>query len=707
MKLFKKRNKKHSSFWGGHADARIGSDAGQASMTMSWIVRQRRICLWHDFLLLAMTIVFAFPFSSHAQPVTPANKYPRTANVYLSTIEKSDYDKLAQYDLLVLIPEIQFYNPDFFAYARAKNPNIIILPYIYSGQLNIEGQDDIYSSLKRDFAALATPERYLYSPEHNKIDIWRNALFLMNPKTDWVEVMPKLVKEKILDTGLWDGIFYDEFDASITHFSSGNIDINNDGSRDEPAVVNRQWQEGMVTLLENTRKLIGEQYYIVINGDSLASYQPEINGRMFESFPTPWEGRGAWLDSMRSYFQLSKENRTPNTTIINTTAAGRGDQYSYSLMRYGLASTLLGNGYSSYNQGMGSHAQAWLYDEYAATLGSPVAQMVNVLKGGTDLAPSLWRRDFAQGAVFVNATDEPQQLSLTQDFERVHGLQDPTVNTGEITNEVTLRAKDGILLMKPLEKITGTPFINGAFARVFTTRGIIKRTGFFSYNSLAPGGATIIQLSPAESPWIRTIAAVANRLEYFDDVGKRVRSILPYGEKFKGSLTFAIGDIAGDGRRQIVAIPLTGGSLHIRSFTLNGGAGTVNANVTTERVNKHSIAIIPGSHNMPGSIVIGAGARHRPIVSIYRTNGTLVTTWGAFEGSFLSGVSVAVLDSPTPTVVVGRNAPGKAEVRLFDRSGKLQGLFFAFRPAAQNGVTPAISDVDGDGIPELMALTTQ
>ncbi len=675
------------------------------------LVLRKSTLLIPSLLLLSLTLttpVFAqTPISTPKVPLTPADKFPRIANIYLGTINRSDYDKLASYDLLVIIPEIRYYNPDFFAYARAKNPNIIILPYIYSAQVNIEGLDDSASDLKRSFFEAATAERYLYTSTHQRVDVWKNIIFSMNVTTDWPDVWPQVVKQKVLDTGLWDGIFYDVVEGSTTHYANGDIDINNDGVRDDPETINRAWRHGMGRLLTNTRSVIGPSYYIVINGSSVAEYQAPINGRMFESFPTPWEGRGRWIDTMSLYAAQAAQNTTPLTTIINTTTRDKGSQYDYQLMRYGLASALLGNGYSSFDFGSSDHHQVWTYDEYNASLGRPIASAVDIINNSSNIVPSVWRRDFEQGATFVNATDKPIELQLTQDFERIHGLQDPRVNTGQITSDVALGPKDGILLMKPLEKIIGTPFINGAFARVFTTDGVVKRTGFFSYNAVAPGGSTIVTLPPSESASVRTIAAVGSQLEFYDDAGGRIKTIKPYGEKFKGSITFALGDIAGSGRRQIVTIPGTGGTLHIRSFTLEGTVGTVNANVRTERVNKHSIAIIPGGNGKPGSIVIGAGTKHKPIVSIYHANGTLSTTWGAFEGAFLSGVSVAVVNGPTLTIVVGRNAPGKGEVRLFDPSGKLQGLFFAYRPTAVSGVVPASTDVDGDGIPELLALTTK
>ncbi len=657
-----------------------------------------------SYLLLTSLI---FPSALKAQPLTPSTKFPRTANIYLNTINRSDYAALARYDVLVLIPEIQYYNPDFFAYARKQHPDIIILPYIYSAQVNIQGLDDTLSDLKRSFLTLATPERYLYTPTRERVDIWQHVIFAMNLNGDWPDVWPALVKQKVLDTGLWDGIYYDVVDDSITHFAEGNIDMNNDGLRDDPTLLNTQWRAGMTRLLRNTRSIIGAEKYIVVNGSSLEDYQGAINGRMFESFPTPWEGRGRWLDSMQSYLGLSLKNTSPLSTIINTNTRDKGTEMNYQQMRFGLASTLLGNGYSSFDFGPSHHAQLWWYDEYATALGRPTTGAVDLRTNSSTLAPSLWRRDFERGAAIVNSSDGPQHVDFSEDFEHLRGLQDASVNNGMITSVLDLNAHDGIVLLKPLEKIVNASYPNGAFARVFTADGQIKRTGFFSYTPLVTGGNIIAEIPKGESTSIN-IASVGNALQWVDDNGTILRTIRPYGSTFNGTFTFTLGDLTGDGVPEIVTIPTSNGSLHVRSFTLSGVPSIAQFNIQSERVRKNSIAVIPPPPTGGSAlIVVGPAAGKKPIVSVYQINGTLKQRWGAFEGSFLSGLSVAVDPHRPSTILVGRNAPGKGEVRLFTSAGRLEGLFFAFRSTSNAGALVASADVDGDGVAEILALTTR
>lgn len=61
----------------------------------------------------------------------------------------------------------------------------------------------------------------------------------------------------------------------------------------------------------------------------------------------------------------------------------------------------------------------------------------------------LWRRDFQEGIVLVNATSSTQVVSLGAMFQKIDGAQDHIVNSGELTDQVSLPSSDGIILLYP------------------------------------------------------------------------------------------------------------------------------------------------------------------------------------------------------------------------------------------------------------------
>lgn len=60
---------------------------------------------------------------------------------------------------------------------------------------------------------------------------------------------------------------------------------------------------------------------------------------------------------------------------------------------------------------------------------------------------NLWRRDFTNGTVLLNATATSQVVTLgTGTFHRISGTQDATTNSGTLVTSVTIPANDGLLL---------------------------------------------------------------------------------------------------------------------------------------------------------------------------------------------------------------------------------------------------------------------
>jgi len=140
-------------------------------------------------------------------------------------------------------------------------------------------------------------------------------------------------------------LMFDSVEDSLARFSHNGLDINGDGRADSLDTVDSLWQQGLVRLFTTTRDSIGNGKLMIINGSSLPGYQGKINGRMFETFPAPWEGDGSWTASMEQYLQkLPGQNYPPTLYVINANTNNTGKKDDYQKMRFGLASTLMGDG---------------------------------------------------------------------------------------------------------------------------------------------------------------------------------------------------------------------------------------------------------------------------------------------------------------------------------------------------------------------------
>ncbi len=92
---------------------------------------------------------------------------------------------------------------------------------------------------------------------------------------------------------------------------------------------------------------------------------------------------------------LPEENLLPQIQIINANTDNRNKMDSYREMRFGLASTLLGNGYYSFDSGDQNHAQRWWYDEYDNYLGKSISSSINLLNpGNNEIKPGFLAKRF-------------------------------------------------------------------------------------------------------------------------------------------------------------------------------------------------------------------------------------------------------------------------------------------------------------------------
>lgn len=645
------------------------------------------------------------PQEADARLNVPSDKYVRSANYYLragTAIRASDYPLLAKYDLLVLPAEAQVYNYYMFAELRRLNPDITILAYVPSKSYNHAWND----SLHRKLAARIDPSWWLLDPSGNRISIWPGTEML-NTVSGWNRELPAFVNEEIWSTGLWDGIFYDEFSANVSWVNGGWIDLHRDGVQDDPHLADTAWERATVNLLRETRSLLGPDAVIVTNGDSTASLQPFVNGRMFESFPTPWHGAGRWEDSVSSYLGLHLMVGYRPTFIINGNSGNSGDSNDYRKMRYTLASTLMGDGFFSYDFGDQDHGQLWWYDEQDAQLGAPLGPASNQTGSGSAIAPGVWRRDFERGVVLLNSTGQTQVVHFDAELEHLKGTQDPFINDGSLAKAVAIPAHDGVILLKPVMRITGSAFQNGSFAHIYSMEGAAIRNGFFTQAG-GGSGQVIIDDLDGDGRDERIVAGDTEVTVFGDD--DRVRATFrPYGSGYRLGINIAVGDLDGNGSKEIVTGASLGGGPHIRIFNrdgrlLNPGFFAFNSLLR----GGVSVATADIYGNGREVILAGAGPGGGPHVRLFNVYGSIVSEFFAYDSRFRGGVRVAAGDldgDGLDEVVTGAGPGGGPHVRVWSAWGRPLKSFFAGDPSYRGGVQVAVTDTDGDGIDEIAAMT--
>ncbi|MDB5309655.1 MAG: Alkaline phosphatase [Gemmataceae bacterium] len=104
---------------------------------------------------------------------------------------------------------------------------------------------------------------------------------------------------------------------------------------------------------------------------------------------------------------------------------------------------------------------------------------------------------------------------------------------------------------------------------------------------------------------------------------------------------------------------------------------------------------------------VGPGAGQGPVVTVYDSaTGKLLDQLLAYEPSFTGGVTVAVADENgdgIPDIITGPGVGGGPVVKVFSgKDGSLIGSVLAFEPSFRTGVNVAAADLDGDGKAEVV-----
>jgi hypothetical protein len=377
--------------------------------------------------------------------------YPKLANYYLSFFDARQYQDLARWDLLVVQPEMVHYQSSFWTYYKKQQPQGKILAYTYPAMFYRQFLFYDYWSWRTNIFKTIEENNWWLTDTQGKIaEPWPQTSAINITKEDYRRFNLDYLDKIFKISTKWDGIFFDMVDIYASYYQPKGIDIDQDGRNDSPLKIDTAWRVGMAKFLAESRDKWPNKI-IVVNGNDYLAYQSPINGRMFETWPTPWQGRGTWADSMKSYLvKLPAQNKNPQIYILNGAYNPVDRRDVYAQMRFGLASTLLGDGYWSFDGGEKSHSELWWFDEYSLDLGEPTNTAYNLLDPtSVEIKAGLWRRDFTRGVTLVNATTRAQTINLgANKFHSFAGLQDPAINRGEAVDSLTLCPKTGIILLK-------------------------------------------------------------------------------------------------------------------------------------------------------------------------------------------------------------------------------------------------------------------
>jgi hypothetical protein len=405
--------------------------------------------------MIALLAVVSQPASAQEGP-----PFPRIANCYgirlVPDSSPADIEEVAKWDLLIGGVWANWGDPESVRLlrekmqaVREKNPHVIILDFSSSAP---------YADPKdKTFPASG----WLLQPDGGRIEGWPGTQMINLTKPEVIDWLAARSVASVREKG-FDGTFIDcmggGFDWWACNIESGKpyeVDVDGDGKADDRRWLDEQWIAAKTELSRKVREALGPDVPFMTNQAGEWGF-PTMNGILLEDYlDYVLDGGMSWDHVLQTYLHWTQEPHKPTlTTIVSSSGIQPpfdpwrtlNEEARQALlergrnllprMRFGLATTLMGDGYFAYDLHTRWRGQRWWYPEYDAPLGYP--------KGPAAKQPDgTWRREFDGGAVVVNPTLFDAQVSFAERHE--------DVSAGKVDTTFVIPASDGRILL-PTEK---------------------------------------------------------------------------------------------------------------------------------------------------------------------------------------------------------------------------------------------------------------
>lgn len=227
-------------------------------------------------------------------------------------------------------------------------------------------------------------------------------------------------------------------------------DWNRDGVVDSQTnpTVQSWFRQGYARYFSLLKTLMPGKYQLGNIGDwgapesTITEYQGLAHGGVLEGYiGKSWsvETWGGWAATLARYRKVMSAVAAPKLVVFNQW----GSSTDYQAMRYGLGTCLLDDGYYSFTDTTQQYYGVVWFDELDHSLGNGQTKPTAAWQKG------VWRRDFDNGIVLVNPKGNgPQTVTLETSYVKIRGGQDPVTNNGQTVTTVTLKDRDGIILLR-------------------------------------------------------------------------------------------------------------------------------------------------------------------------------------------------------------------------------------------------------------------
>jgi hypothetical protein len=198
------------------------------------------------------------------------------------------------------------------------------------------------------------------------------------------------------------------------------------------------------------------------------------------------------------------------------------------------------------------------------------------------------------------------------------------------------------------------------------------------------------------------------QVRIFDSSGNLKNQFFAYDPKFRGGVNVAVGDIDGDGRKEIITGAGIGGGPHIRIFNEQGELKGQFFAYDSKFRGGVDVAVGDINGDSRAEIITGAGVGGGPHVRIFNERGELQGQFFAYENNFFGGVKVEVGNiygdktKDKNEIIVSPGAGRSPEIKIFNSYGQEIKKILAYSENLKSGVNLSLGDLDKDGLSEII-----
>jgi uncharacterized protein (TIGR03437 family) len=296
------------------------------------------------------------------------------------------------------------YDPATIRRLRQLNPSAVILPYRISEEEEQDVTPPLFAQVSLSypfFQAIPnawygkdTAGNFVTEDNYPRLRLMNISPFcpLVNGQT-YVSALLGWLNGKMFPSGLWDGVFLDNFFAranlhlaNLSNPALFNFDWNGNGIRDETAAsTSEMTRNAAIGMLQQFRATNGDLQLVIGNAGTLPELPlaPYMNGSYFECIGDTWNianpaagSTAAWRGVFDAYRTMQATTRSPRINLIE--GCGAPDRYvrashlsetiptadDLRMHRMTLGTALLSDGFYSFDI-FGQNSTPLWYDEYS------------------------------------------------------------------------------------------------------------------------------------------------------------------------------------------------------------------------------------------------------------------------------------------------------------------------------------------------------